>query len=182
MFLHFSSLLFFQIELFLGCRLFALLEIYGIDMVNPNQSEQEDTNVPSIDSKLFDQGVCIINKASLIDRNTVLRVLVFLDKAHWLQNLIEHNVVYFVMNGQVYLQSFEHSKILPNESLGCVLFIVQVHWLLTFHKLILLSLQNILTLLLTAQSISVKQLVDGSFSSHLLAFLWYRWMECVLQI
>lgn len=98
MFLHFPSLLLLQIKLFFRRWVLAFFKIDRINMINTDQAKQKDTDVPSVDPKLFKQGVCIVNEASLIDRNTVLRVLILLDKSHRLQYLVEHDVVYFVVN------------------------------------------------------------------------------------
>ncbi len=98
MFLHFSTISLVQVELFFTDRLLAFFKINRIDVIDSNKPKQENTDISCIDTKLFNYWISIIHEASLIDRYTILRILVFFYEAHWLEYFIKHDVINLVMD------------------------------------------------------------------------------------
>lgn len=98
MFLYLSTLDFIQIELLLRICLLSFFKIDGIDMINPNQSQQKHTNIPGIDPKLLNNRVRIMQQYPFIDRNPILGLFILLNEPHMLQYLIEHYVIDLVVD------------------------------------------------------------------------------------
>lgn len=70
-------------------------------MINTDKAKQKNTDISGIDSKFLDDGISVMDKSSLVYRNTILSLLVLLDETHWFQHLIEHDVINFVMDRKI---------------------------------------------------------------------------------
>lgn len=151
-------------------------------MINTNQSQQKDTNISCINSKFFYNRVCIINQTSLIYWNSILRILIFLNESHKFKNLIKHNIINFVMNRKIDIQIFKYIKIFSNKLLSCILLIVQIQCFLRFLRFRLIRVKNVLTLLLTTQSITIEKLLNRCLSRHLFTLFWNIWMKSIFNV
>lgn len=77
----------------LRTRLFSFLKVHWVDVKNTNQSKKKDTYIFSVDLKVFEKLVSLVNQSSFM---TALAILVYLYKSHFLQDLIEKHVVDFI--------------------------------------------------------------------------------------
>lgn len=75
-----------------------------------------------------------------------------------LQYFIKHYVVYLVVDGQVYGQFLEDSKIFTNESLCSVFFVHKIHRALVSLELLVgrLTVKDVFGFLLTAKGVTIE--------------------------
>lgn len=62
----------------LRTRLFSFLKVHWVDVKNTNQSKKKDTYIFSVDLKVFEKLVSLMNQSSFM---TALAILVYLYKS-----------------------------------------------------------------------------------------------------
>lgn len=92
-------------------------------MVYSDDCQEEDTNVLGVDLIFFECLVSLMHKSTL---QTVFAFLFYSCEAHLLQNLVKEHIFNFGLCGRRHAKPLHHPKILLDELLCHILFIVQV--------------------------------------------------------